>query len=558
MKKHRYMNRYARFPAADDNALSQCMTFIETALRDLGTDQKRIMKTLLVAEEVITHILEQSPQGEFVSVRIRRLVSDVVITLRAAGEELDLFHEDPQKDGPLEDLETEDAQRAIRAILLNSLGDNLKVSHKKGVNQVRILTGQADKSMLMATVASLVLGIAFGLLMMLVFPVAVSEGICTYFLSPVKTMFMNALKIIVSPVVFFSIVTCISQFPNIAELGRIGAKVMGMYLMTTLIAVLLAMGLSLLIHPGAWGFALSGGVDADLSGIQSDVDTSLLHLIVNIVPANFVRPFLESNTMQLIFLAVVCGIAVGMIGEYSSTLKDLFEACNSLFLTITTLICRFIPLAVFCSVALMILELGGSSLLSVLGLTGTQILCILCMMSVYGILIFVIGRLNPFVFFKKNREGMITGFTLMSSSAAMPTNMKTCTEKLGISPKVSNFSIPLGSTVNMDGTCIMLTIFSLFLARAYGIAVPGTALVTLGITNILLSMGTPAVPGAGLVCLSVVLASIGVPVEAVGLVMGIYPVINMFNTMNNTTGDVAVSLIVASSEGLLDKETYNS
>ena len=276
------------------------------------------------------------------------------------------------------------------------------------------------------------------------------------------------------------------------------------------------------------------------------------------MPSNFLNPFVESDTLQVIFLAVICGIAVGMIGEYSSVLKEFFEACNSLFLTITSLITRLIPLVVFCSMALTIAEMGGTSILPVLGMTGLQILCIACMLVVYGLMILVMARLNPLKFFRKNRGAMLTSFSLMSSSAAMPTNMKSCTDNLGISPKICSFSIPLGATVNMDGTCMMLTVGSLFLARAYGVEITGAMLVSLCITNILLSLGAPGLPGVGLICLGVALNSIGVPIEGIAMIMGIYQIINMFNTMSNTTGDAAVTLIVAKTEGLVDTDVYNS
>ena len=156
--------------------------------------------------------------------------------------------------------------------------------------------------MLVWTVAALIAGLLFGVLMKFAFPAALDHGLSTYLLNPAKTMFMNALKIIIGPVVFFSIVSCISQFKDLAELGRIAAKVMGLYLTTTVIAVLLALGLSLLLHPGQFGFALSLDADAEAIRVNTDVDTSLLHTIINIVPANFVRPFLEADTLQIIFL----------------------------------------------------------------------------------------------------------------------------------------------------------------------------------------------------------------------------------------------------------------
>ena len=369
---------------------------------------------------------------------------------------------------------------------------------------------------------------------------------------------MNSLKIVIAPVVFFSIVTCISQFKNVAELGRLGAKVMGMYMLTTVIAVLLGTGVFQLLHPGEWGFALTGGVEAAAVTVDTSVDTSLLHTIVNIVPSNFFVPFVESDTLQLIFLAVLCGIAVGMVGEYSGILKEFFEACNSLFLTITGILARVIPVAVFCSIALLVLQLGGNSLFFVLGAGAAHIFAIFCMICIYGLLILILGRLNPLTFFRKNREGMLTSFMLSSSSAAMPTNLKICTEKLGISPKVCNFAIPLGATINMDGTCIYLCTMGLFLARAYGVNVPPSSLLSLAITVILLSLGAPGVPGVGLVCLGVVLTAMNVPIEAIGLVIGINPILDMCNTMSNTTGDVAASLIVAKNEKLLDEKVFRS
>ena len=153
---------------------------------------------------------------------------------------------------------------------------------------------------------------------------------------------------------------------------------------------------------------------------------------------------------------------------------------------------------------------------------------------------------------------MLTSFTLSSSSAAMPTNLRICTEKLGISPKVANFSIPLGATINMDGFCIFLTVMGMFMARAYGVAIPPSGLLTLAITVILLSLGAPGVPGGGLVCLGIVLKTLHVPVEALGLIIAIYPLLDMLDTASNTSGDMAAALIVAKRMKLLDLDTYRS
>ena len=179
------------------------------------------------------------------------------------------------------------------------------------------------------------------------------------------------------------------------------------------------------------------------------------------------------------------------------------------------------------------------------------------MMGCYGILVLVFGRLNPFKFFSNIKEGMLTSFTLASSSAAMPTNMQVCKNKLGISSKIYSFSIPLGATVNMDGSCIYLTSFTVFLARAYGVTIEPSSMFSLILVIILLSLASPGVPCSTLVCLGVVLMQVGIPVEAMGLILAINPIVDMFETMNNTTGDMAASLLVARSENLLDMEIYN-
>ena len=556
----RFMNKKKDITCTYSAALTESLSFIESSLRELGVNQKLALRTVLLAEELLPQFIQYSDPGARLRIQVQKLLGDASVTIHAPGRQFDPLGSPAEGAGAFGQMEMEDeeAQQAIRSILLKSQGDRLKLTHKGGTNHARILVGQSNQSMLVWTVAALIAGLLFGVLMKFAFPAALDHGLSTYLLNPAKTMFMNALKIIIGPVVFFSIVSCISQFKDLAELGRIAAKVMGLYLTTTVIAVLLALGLSLLLHPGQFGFALSLDADAEAIRVNTDVDTSLLHTIINIVPANFVRPFLEADTLQIIFLGLLCGVAVGMIGKYAPILQDFFEACNSLFLTVTTIISRFIPLAVFCSSAMMMADMGGSSLLNVLGYAGTELLAIACMMAIYGLLILVLGHLNPLTFFRKNREGMLTSFTLSSSSAALPTNMRTCTDKLGISPKVCSFSIPLGATVNMDGTSILLTVGGLFLARAYGVTVPGSALVSLSITIILLSLGCPGVPGSGFVCLGLVLEGLGVPIEALGLVMGISPIIEMFATMSNTTGDVAASLIVARSEGLLDLKKYKS
>ena len=548
-----FINSKIKIRPVEVSSISECLEFIEKELKKAGVSTRLAVRAEITSEEMLLRLIENSTGEGSIRIQVKRMFGDTVINMSVKGNEFDLYG---GKKELSEDIDDEEAQSVIRTFLLKANDSNLKYSHKDGVNSVRIMTGQSTVSSIKLTMGALALGILFGLILKFIMPEALCAGVCDYLLTPVSTVFMNALKIVIAPVVFFSIVTCISGFGDLSELGRIGARVMGMYLLTTVIAVVMSFFVTMLLSPGRFGAALAmqGGQAVD---INTNVDTSLLNTIINIVPSNFIQPFLESDTLQLIFLAVVVGIAVGRIGEYTPVLSGIFEACNSLFLTVTSMIAKFIPAAVFCSISLMLVNLGGSSFLTMLGYFCTNVIEILIMMAIYGILVLVMARVNPAVFFRKIRQSMLTSFTLCSSSAAMPENLKTCTDKLGISPKVCNFSIPLGATINMDGTCISLVLTGLYLAKMYGVNVPGSALPALALTIILLSLGCPGVPGSGLVCLGIVLNQIGVPISAIGLVIAIDPVLDMFDTMSNTTGDIACATIVASKEGLLDRKILN-
>ena len=549
----KFINKTETFRTGDRDCMAKCMQFIHDVVKDSGMEDVSAVRAQLLSEEMIAALINNAPDDADIRIKALKRFGNLSITISAKGDELEIF----EMDGDLsDDIGDEEAEDLIRSIILRSHGENLKFNYKKGINTVRITADRSGMSIMKLTMAAFAIGLLFGIIMKFAVPDAVCSATCEYLLSPVNTMFMSALRIVIAPVVFFSIVCCISSFGDLSELGRIGARVMGMYLLTTVIAVFMSYGVSVLINPGKFGAALAMS-NTQAVDVNTDVDTSLLHMIINIVPNNLVKPFLEADTLQLIFLAVLIGVAVGRIGKYTPVLSEFFEACNSLFLTMTKMIANFIPIAVFCSVALMMINLGGSSFLSVFGFLCTTIAAIFIMLVVYGLLVLFMTGLNPITFFKKNREGMLTSFTLSSSSAAMPTNIRTCTEKLGISPKVCNFSIPLGATINMDGTCIGLVICGLYLAKMYGVAVTPEMIAPLAITIILLSLGCPGVPGSGLVCLGIVLNQLGVPVEAMGLIIAVNPIRDMFSTMSNTTGDVACALITASKEGLLDKDIYN-
>jgi Na+/H+-dicarboxylate symporter len=237
--------------------------------------------------------------------------------------------------------------------------------------------------------------------------------------------------------------------------------------------------------------------------------------------------------------------------------RDAFEALNELFLKMTMTIIRFMPIAVFCSICSMMVKTGISVVISVLSIFGTFLAGLLCMIIVYCLILTFVARVNPIRFLKNYIPTMTQVFSVASSNASIPLNMEAC-ERMGVARKIYCLIIPLGATLNMDGGCVYMGVFALALAQAYGVTVPSASIVGMVISIIVMSVGAPGIPGSGLICLSVLLTQIGVPTEAIGLVMGIDALVGMFRCMSNCAGDVVTSVMVAKKENLLDMEKYRT
>ena len=546
--------REAKTVKANIAGVGEATEFVEGFLSEYGIKTKALLRAVLTTEESVGSLVAHAKAGSDINIRISAFLGTVTIELSSEGEEYDLSETVDIADS-LEAKSLGDAQSMLRNIILKSSVDDLKYRHKYGVNQIRMTIVRSKKAFLYQTLGALALGVVAGLILSSFAPEEVNSLLNQNALVPIKTMYMNALKMIVAPVVFFSIVSCIVRFSDLAELGRVGGRVIVAFLLTTCAAVAVGIGSFYLFRPGQ---PLDPGqMVADATSITSQkMDVSLKDMIVNVVPSNFMQAFLESNMLQLIFLAVLCGVAAGLIGKYSEMVKDLFEAFNDLFLKMTTLIITVMPLAVFCSICSMMLSMGIDSIRSVLGIFGTFLFGLVALTVLYCLIMFLFGGINPVAFLKKYTPVMLQVFSMASSNASIPINMEAC-GKLGIDKKIYSLSIPLGATLNMDGTCIHLAVFALALAQTYGVQVSEATLVGMIISIIVLSMGAPGIPGSGLICLSVLLAQINVPVEAIGLVMGIDALVGMFRTVGNCSGDVVASLIVAKKEHALDMETYN-
>lgn len=414
--------------------------------------------------------------------------------------------------------------------------------------------GDSSKTSFRPTLMALGAAIVLGLFLRFFSLPGLNGVLADYVLEPLKAMFLRALKLVVVPVVFFMIASSVAGISDLRAYGRLGAKVILTYVVTSAMAIGVGIGLALLLHPGA-------GVTADPAGAgysAEPVSVSLVDTLVNIVPENLLAPFVEADMIQLIFLAVLIGAAAGLLGqEDHERIQDLLALFNRLFLKIASLVLKLIPLGTFCAVVLLILEIDGDTLLGLLKLMATVFLGALTMMGLYALLFLAGTGKNPLRLMRKCLPNYLSFALLCSTSAVMPQTLETCTERLGIDPEVSSFSMPLGSTMNMHGACIYLSIASLFLAEIYGIELTAGELVNLGVTTLLLSVGAPPVPGAGFVCLSVLVLQVGLPIDSMGFLLGIDQLMSMCRTVINGAGDIVVTAVIAWREGRMDERVFD-
>lgn len=536
------------------DAISKAVQKFDSILKHHKTDDKDRIHAVLLLEEVLVKLMEAADKNDKININVNKGINSIKLHVNCRGSEIKL-------DGDLsaeefDALESEygaEAEGTIRDIVLKSNSDRFRFRYRNGVNIVDILVARNKMALMINTLGAMLLGIAAGVLVRNVCTPDVISILGANLFMPLYMIFLTAVKMVVAPLVFFAIAVSLTGFGDLSSLGRIGSKVMGCYMLTTICAIGIGLGMNALFNPGVPGaMELPGGMAA-----TSDMQISLLDTIINIVPDNFVGTFVSADMLQIIFLAVIVGIAVGRMGKYAQSMRTLIEQMNDLFGSIISIISRFLPLAIFGSIANMAATIDTKSIGTMLLWAVEVLICVALMLVVYCCLLLFMGRLNPFTFLRKFMPASLTALFTSSSSITIPTSMECC-KNLGVAPRVYSFSIPLGATINMDGTSIMFTTSTLFLAGLYGIDISGATLVTFIMTVMLLSIATPGVPGAGTACMLMLFSIVGLPAEALALIIGISSVIELFLTFINVTGDGSVTTAVASAEGALDKEIFNS
>ena len=373
------------------------------------------------------------------------------------------------------------------------------------------------------------------------------------FFDAVGQIFIVSLKMLVVPLVFVSLTCGAASLGATGSIGRLGGKAIGLYLFTTAIAVTMALSVALIIKPG-----MDAGTVLEAPDYQGQETPGIKETLINIFPDNPVASMAEGEMLQIIVFAMLLGIALSQSKLAGERVVSFFEDLNEILMRLINLIISLAPYGVFCLMLKLGLTVGWNEITKLASYFFTVVL-VLSMQAllVYPLLLSLVAKVNPYIYLRKMREPLLVAFSTSSSGATMPVTLRTVKDKLGVDNKVASFAVPLGTTINMDGTAIMQGVATVFIAQFYGIDLSVNAYLMVILTATMVSIGAAGVPGVGIVMLSMVLAQAGLPVEGIGLIIGVDRLLDMMRTCVNVAGDGMVSTSIAASEGQLNRDTYN-
>ena len=526
----------------NEQNFSETTEIIHNKLTETKATKKEIMMADLLIEELFIRISQIGGISEVI-IKLRKRLGSLSLQIEYEGKEYNPLVEVTDYDENDEDF--------YRTVILKSYRAKMNYAHYSAKNVITIRYHDSSNKNIYYTLIGMVAGIIFGLLIK---ELAAPE-IVSYFdqtiVKSFRTMFMNALNMMIAPVIFFSVISGVTSITNTAEVGRIGGKLIGLYSFTTIFASALSIAIGYLFFMGK--VPQIGTVETADAQSQS---ISVLSMIVGIVPKDLIAPIVNGEMLQVIFVAIFFGICINELGEKVKILHDIIVAMNTFCLNMIGLIVKFIPAIAFLAMSSLIINLGMDSVFLLGKLVFAQLFGSILMVGVYALILMTLGKINPRPFLKKILGFIPIPLSTSSSNATMPFAMKFCTEKLGIEPKLPSFSIPIGATVNMDGGCFYLSIASIMLAKMYGIELTGDILFTIFVTVVALSIGAPGVPGGAFVCLASIVIALGMPAEATAVILGIDPICSMLRAALNSVGDIAMTTVLASNENLIMKNVY--
>lgn len=527
--------------------IGKCMDFIEDALTKYKLKKRDLLEALLISEEVLIQLSEKAEEDSTVQVTINRWLGVPRIKFISSGEPIDLG--DQSIGVSLNELDN--TENSIRNMMLHSFADSIRYKHAKSKNYVTIITGIPERELANQTIIALISSVLLGSLFRILLPESFNQSLINNFLGPIETLFISSLTFIASPAIFVSITCAILRFDGFSELNRSGKRIIFSYAITSCIAIFVGVLVFQILKPGTVGILPSKIGESSIGNL------TILQVITDAIPSNIVAPFITGNSLQLIVAALVIGLALNLSTKKVSGLKGILSELDIVCGNVATIIMKTVPFVVFCSTTRVFLLASMNVYVAIGHLILALLTGLLIMFICYCLFLILKIRINPILFLRKFIPIMKDIFLKGSSLAAIPLTMRFCKRQLGIPQNVSSFVIPLGATINMDGTCVCLSILTLFFARIYGITLSISDISILLFMIFILSLGAPIAPGTIILCMATLFNQMGLSLEGISFLIGLNFILEMLLGMINSMGDVVIALTVAKQEGTLNYDICN-
>lgn len=516
-------------------------------LDDLDVRGKTRLQVSLMVEESLMSLLAHADTQEGVQVRCRarRLIDTLSLELKVPGDKFSFG-----SDSPRLDIDSDgDVRETLQDLILHSFGDRLRYHHRGGVNSVRIKAVRSPYGFLYQVLSSMVLAVALGVCCRLLLPQDAITALNDNVLTVVRDIFMNSLKIVVAPIVFLSVATSVASFSDLSDVGRVGGRFLASSLPLEILVALLAYATFL----ATGSFIAPASVDvaslAQTAVQATDATVSLRDTIVGIVPSNFIEPFVQTNVVQLLFLGVVAGLAIGAGSAHASQLADLMRGLNELFSNMTRIFCRFIPLAVLCMVWSLTVTTGVRMLVSLAAISGIVVCGLVCLVCLDLVRLRLSGMaVRPFL--ARFSPAVVHVFSTTSTTVSLPETVK-ATIGLGVSERIASLTLTLGTIFSKTGSVFYRVLATLLVARLCGTTIDVGQAVSLIVCCLMVCISTPSVPGGAYIAFQIMLATVNAPSEALLCIVAIDAIMDLLVPVVNVIAAGVTTLRIAKQEGEL-------
>lgn len=524
----------------------EIIEWLKEQLTEKGATKKEILTGTLLLEEAFSRLENASAAPDHFEgkITIRKRFGDISIRVSARGEAFN----------PLVSMEevSDDEEEMYVFALLKAHKDSLSYNRSNGENIVSIRVHSSSSKKAFKILAGLVTGLILGVVLKIILSEAGIRWVESMILTPIQSMFIQALMMLVGPLIFFSIMSGITGMSNAADIGKMGGKLLGVSVMK--LALVLLIGIAL----GIWVGAIPEMAEFIQQGKEENVKAiTMMELIVGIVPKNVVVPFASNNMLQILFIALFFGILLAKAGDRAARAKDVVEFCNRFIIDAMGVLMPILPFVVAASMTKMMLYTDFSMLLVYGKIILTGYLAFPLMMLVFSIFIGVVGRISPIPFVRKILPFLVIPFSISNSSACMPETIQFCREKLGIEEKLTMFAIPMGAQFNMTGSGIYLIMLVFIMRLSCGLPVDMEFIVPFFFGALLLTFTFPSIPGSVVIVMASFFEMAGVPTSMVMLFIGIDPIMDGIRTAGNVSGDISSAFVMARLEDKVDREIYN-